>query len=109
LVLQAGDLVAQGHELFGQGLEGPVIFDIVPDLRGLIRRNTMGELLSVKEALQDVVGTAGGGGSTRSGGEELFAQGAATKAVNGLHLEENGLPLVKEVIEIRFHALNVSI
>jgi hypothetical protein len=62
-------------------------------LRGLVRRNALGELLSVKEALQEVIRTAGGG-SPRAGGEELFAQGTAPQAVDGLHLQEDGLPFL---------------
>jgi len=38
-----------------------------------------------------------------------IAQGAAAKAVNGLHLEQNGLPLLEKIIKIQFHGVIASI
>jgi len=35
--------------------------------------------------------------------EKLLAQSAAPKLVNGFHLQENGLPLLKEIINWGFH------
>jgi len=61
LVLQAGELVDQGDELFGQRLEAPVIIHVVLDLGGLIRRHALGELFTAQEALQDVIRAARGG------------------------------------------------
>lgn len=109
LILQAGELIAQGDELFGQRLESPVIIDIFLDLGGLIRRNALGELLSVKEALEDIIGATGGGRARSARSEKLRAQGAAAEAVDGLHLQENGLPFLEKSIQLRFHGHNVSI
>jgi hypothetical protein len=109
VILQAGDLIAQSDIFFGQLLEAAIILHILLDLDSLFRRNALGELLAVKEALEHVIGPAGGLGTGSAGVEELLAQGTATKAVNGLHLEEEGLPLLQEGIEIGFHGLNVSI
>jgi hypothetical protein len=109
VVLQAGDLVAQGDIFFGQRLEAPVIFHVLFHLGGLLWGDALGELLAVKEALQDVIRTLPGG---RSGGlslEELFAQGAAAEAVDGVHLRQESLPFSKKVIQIRFHGHIVSL
>ena len=107
--MQAGDLVTQSHKGFGLSLEAPVIFHILLDLGGLGRRNALGELFAVKEALEDIIRTADSGGTGPARAEELLAQRAPAQAVNGLHLQEEGLPFVKEVIQIRFHGDNVSI
>jgi len=107
LVLQAGELVDQGDELFGQRLEAPVIIHVVLDLRGLVRRHALGELFTAQEALQDVIRAARDG--VRLGFEELFAQAAAAEAVDGLHLLEDGLPLLNKVIKIMLHGQSVSL
>jgi hypothetical protein len=109
LILQTGELIAQGDKLFGQRLEGPVIIDIFLDLGGLVRRNALGELLSVKEPLKDIIGATGNGRTGSARLEKLRAQGAAAEAVDGLHLQENGLPFLVKIIQSRFHGYNVSI
>jgi hypothetical protein len=78
-------------------------------LGGLILRNALGELFAVKEALEDVIRAQPIGWSGRGGLKELFTQGAATEAINGLHLQEDGLALLEKVIKIKFHGLNVSL
>jgi hypothetical protein len=107
--LQAGDLIAHGDIFFGQGLEAPVIVHVLFHLGGLVLRNALGELFAVKEALEDVIGSPPSDRSGRRGFKELFAQGAAAEAVNGLHVQEDGLPLLQKVIKIKFHGDNVSI
>ena len=106
--MQAGDLVAQGDVLFGQGLKAAVIVDVGLDLGGLLLGNALGELFAVEEALEDIIGAALGSG-VGAGGEELLAQGTAPEAVNGLHLLEEVLALLEERIEIKFHGANVPI
>jgi hypothetical protein len=109
LVLQAGDLIAQGDILFGQRLQAPVIFHVLFYLDGLLRRDALGEFFAVKEALQHKIGAASGGRSGRAGVKKLFAQGAAAEAVDGLHLQQEGLPFLEEVVAIQFHAFIVSV
>ena len=109
LVLQAGDLVAQRHKLLGQRLEGPVIFDVVPHLRGTVRTECA-RGTSCRERTPAERNKGCRGRRYRSaGGEELLAKGTAPKPVNGLHLEEGGLPLMHKIIKIGFHARSVSI
>jgi hypothetical protein len=109
LIWQAGDLIAQGDIFFGQRLEAPVIFHVLFHLGGLLRRNALGEFFAVKEALQHKIGAAPGGRSGRARLKELLAQRAAAEAVDGLHLQQNGLPFLEEVVAIQFHALIVSV
>ena len=97
-----GDLVAQGDVLFGQGLEAAVILHVLPDLVGLVLGNALGELFALEEALEDEIRAAFDRGFAL-GTEELLAQGAAAKAVNGVHLLEEVLPLLEELIEVGFH------
>jgi len=107
--LQAGELVAQGDELVGQGLEVPVISHILLDLGGLVRRHALGELFTAQETLQDVIRAARGGIRVRLGFEKLLAQAAAAEAVDGLHLLENSLPLFQKIIMLMLHGYIVSI
>jgi hypothetical protein len=109
LLRQAGDLIAHRDVFFGQSLEAPVICHVLLHLSGLVGRNALGKLFAVKEALEDVIGAVPGGGGGRAGFKELLAQGAAAKAVNGLHLQQDGLPLLKKIIKIQFHGAIVSI
>src|SRR5208283_3214124 len=109
LILEARDLIDQGDIFLSQCLEAPVIFHVLFHLGGLVLRNALGEFLAVEEALENVIRAAGRGGTGRAGAEELFAQGTATKAVNGLQVQQDGLPLLEKVIKIKFHGLNVSI
>jgi len=101
--LEARDLIAQGDIFLSQGLEAPVIFHVLFHLGGLVLGNALGEFLAVEEALEKVIRAAGRGGTGRAGAEELFAQGTATKAVNGLHVQQDGLPFLEKVIKIKFH------
>jgi len=97
--LQAGDLVAQGDVLFGQGLKAAVIVHVGLHLGGLLLGDALGELFAVEEALEDVIGAALDSG-VGAGEEELLAQGTAPETVDGLHLLENVLALQKELVEI---------
>ena len=107
--MQAGDLVTQSDKGFGLGLEAPIIFHVLLNLGRLGRRNALGELFAVKEALEDKVRAPDSGGTGTAGAEELLAQGAAAQTVNGLHLHEDGLSLLEEVVKIWFHSANVSL
>jgi hypothetical protein len=107
--LQPRDLIAHGDKVRGQFLEAAVVGHILFDLGGLVLGDALGKLLAVEEALEDKIGAAGGGLAGRVGLEELFAQGAAAEPVNGLHLLDEGLPLLEERIEIWFHGGNVSV
>ena len=97
-----GDLVAQGDVLFGQGLEAAVILHVRSDLAGLVLGNALGELFAVEEALEEEIRAVFDRGFAL-GTEELLAQGAAAKAVDGLHLLEELLPLLEELIKVGFH------
>jgi hypothetical protein len=103
--LQAGDLIAQGDERLGQRLKAAVIVHVLLDLGGLVRRHALRELFAVKEALQNIIGPARRAGPRGTGFEKLFAQGAPPEAVDGLHLLENGLPLLKKIIKIMLHGI----
>jgi hypothetical protein len=109
LLWQAGDLIAHGDIFFGQALEAPIIIHILLHLGGLVLRNALGELSAVKEALEDIIGAPPGAWRRRPGFKELLAQGATAEAVNGLHLQQKRLPLLEEVIQIKFHAYIVSV
>jgi len=86
----------------------PVIFHILLHLGGLVLGNALGALFAVKETLKDVIRTLRGRAG-RGGFEELFTQGAAAEAVDGLHLLQQGLSLVQERVEIGFHGDIVSL
>jgi len=104
VILQVGDLVAQGDERLGQRLKTAVIIHILLDLGGLVRRHALRELFAVKEALQNIIGPARRAGPRGTGFEKLFAQGAPPEAVDGLHLLENGLPLLAKIIKSMLHS-----
>jgi hypothetical protein len=78
-------------------------------LGGLVRSNALGKLFPVKEALEDVIGALAVGRSGRAGFKELLAQAAAAEAVDGLHLQQDGLPLLEKLIKVQFHVAIVSI
>jgi len=61
----------------------------------------------VEETLEDVI-RAVRSRAGRVGFEELFAQGAAAEAVDGLHLLKQGLSLFEKTVEIGFHEDIVS-
>jgi hypothetical protein len=107
--LQPSDLVAHSDKVLGQLLEAAVVFHILFDLGGLVLGDALGKLLAAEETLEDKIGAAGGGLGGRVRLEELLAQGAAAEPVNGLHLLDEGLPLLEERIEIWFHGGNVSV
>ena len=86
-------MIGDGNIVLSQGLKTAVLVHVLLDLRGLVWRNTLGELLAAEEALENVVGATAGGAGT-GGGKELAAQGAAAEPVNGLHLLEEGLLLL---------------
>jgi hypothetical protein len=106
--MQAGDLIAQGNVGFGQGLKATVIVHVGLDLGGLLLGNAVGKFLAMEEALQDVIRAALGRGAG-AGREELLAQGTTPETVNGLHLLEDVLALLEELVEIQFHRHSVSI
>ena len=94
---------------FGQGLEAPVIFHLLFHLGGLVRRNALRKFFAVEEALEDVIRALPGARIGWAGFKELLAQGAAAEAVNGLHLQQDGLPLLEKIIKIQFDGAIVSI
>jgi len=108
LVVQAGDLIAQGDKLLGQGLEAAIVFHILLNPGRLFRRDALGELPAVKETLEDIIGAAPDG-SGSGGFEKLFTQGTAPEPVDRLHLQEYGLPFLQKIVEIGFHGHIVSI
>jgi hypothetical protein len=100
--LNLSDLVAQGDVPFGQGLKAAVIIHVLPDLADLVLGNALGDLFALEEALQDKIRAEFGGG-LGFGAEELLAEATAAEAVDGLHVSEDSLALLKELIEIGFH------
>jgi len=106
LILQAGNLIAQSDELFSQGLEAAVIFHLLLDFGGLIGGHPFGNFLALKKALQDIIGAEPDIRACRF--EELLAQSAAPEPVNGFHLKENGLALLKKFVNFGFHGHIVS-
>lgn len=89
--LQSGDLVAQRDVFLGQALESLVIVDLLLDLGGgLIGGDALGELFAPEETLEHLVRTPFGLGLPFGRSEELFAEGAATQALDGLHLLQHG-------------------
>jgi hypothetical protein len=106
LILQAGDLIAQSDECFGQRLKAAVIVHLQLDFRGLVGGHPLGKFLALEKALQDVIGAEP---DIRAGRfEKLLAQSATPKLVDGFHLQENGLALLKEIINWGFHGHIVS-
>jgi hypothetical protein len=99
--LNLSDLVAQGDVPFGQGLKAAVIIHVLPDLADLVLGNALGDLFALEEALQDKIRAEFGGG-LGFGAEELLAEATAAEAVDGLHVSEDSLALLKELIEIGF-------
>jgi len=94
---QAGELVGDTHKLFGQPLESLVVGDQGFDLRGLVGGDPFRELLALDVALQNVVRTLLSlGGGVRLF-EELTAEGATAKPVDGLHLLEDLVPALFEL------------
>jgi hypothetical protein len=100
--LNLSDLVAQGDVPFGQGLKAAVIIHVLPDLADLVLGNALGDLFALEEALQDKIRAEFGGG-LGFGAEELLAEATAAEAVDGLHVSEDSLALLKELIEMGFH------
>jgi len=94
--------------LFGHRLEVPVILHILFHLGGLIAGDALGALFAVEETLEDVI-RALRSRAGRVGFEELFAQGAATEAVDGLHLLNQALSFFEERVEVGFHDGIVSL
>ena len=96
---QASELVGDLDKLFGQLLKALVVGDQRFDLRGLVSGNTLRELLALNIALQNVVRPLldFGGGSGLF--EELTAEGAAAKPVDGLHLLEDMVAALFELSE----------
>ncbi|MEI2724646.1 MAG: hypothetical protein V9H26_14230 [Verrucomicrobiota bacterium] len=99
LVLQAGELVADGDVVFGQGLETAVVVHVLPDLGGLVPRDALGKLFPAEESLEHIIGAAAGGGAAGRL-EELLAQGAAAEGGDGLQLLEEALLLLAEGVEV---------
>jgi hypothetical protein len=89
-------------------LEVSVVFHILLHLGGLVLGDALGALFAVEETLKDVI-RALRGRAGRVGLEELFTQGAAAEAVDGLHLLQQGLSLLEKTVEIRFHEYIVSL
>lgn len=98
LVLKAGQLVAEGDVVFGQGLEAAVVVHVLLDLGGLVLRDALGELFAAKESLEDIIRAAAGGGPVGRL-EELLAQGSAAEAVDGLQWLEESLLFLAEGVE----------
>ena len=84
-------------------MEAAVIIDLLLDLRGLVSRNAFIELLALKVALEDKIRAAPSGLAGRSF-KELFAQGAAAQAVNGLQILKQRTSFEVERIEMIWHA-----
>ena len=84
-----------------------VIFHILLHLGGLVLGDALGALFALEETLKDVI-RALRGRAGRVGLEELFTQGAAAEAVDGLHLLQEGLSLFEKTVEIWFHGVIVS-
>ena len=84
-----------------------VIFHILLHLGSLVLGDALGALFAVAETLEDVI-RALRGRTGRVGFEELFTQGAAAEAVDGLHLIQQGLSFFEERVEMGFHGSVVS-
>ena len=104
--MQAGELIAHGDKLFGQRLKAAVIVHLKLDFGGSVAGHPPGDFLALKKALQDIIRAEPD--IRACGFEELLAQSAAPEPVNGFHLQENGLPLLKEIINFGFQGHIVS-
>jgi hypothetical protein len=96
-------LVGDGNELPGQFLKAPIVGDQGLNLLGLCGGDTLGELLALNVALEDIIRALldfGVGGGLF---EELAAQGTAAKAVDGLNLLEDLLAAFFELGERSMH------
>ena len=104
---QAGELVGDADKLFGQLLKPFIVGDQGFDVQGLVSGNAFRELLALDVALQDVVRTLWGGGAGLL--EELTAQGATAKPVDGFDLLEDLVPALCELRKRVRHGPIVSI
>jgi hypothetical protein len=98
LRLAKGDLLAEGDVVLSKRLKTAVIVHLGLDLGGLPGRDALAELLAAEKPLQDEIG-APLGGLAWKGLEELFAEGAASQAVNGLHLLEDAVSFLEQGVK----------
>ena len=80
-----------------------VALDPLADRLDLIGRNALAEVFAAEPPLQDVVGTLANGFAAAGGLEELLAQVAAAKAVDGAHLLEDLLAALVPGGEVGVH------
>ncbi len=102
---QAGQLVSDGDELLGQFFKPLVVGHQWFDLWGLLGGDAFGELPALDVALQDEIGTLAGFGMSTLFFEELAAEGAAAKLVDGLDLLEDLLTALFELGAGKIHVL----
>ena len=102
---QARELVGDGHELLGQFFKPFVIGHQRFDLRRLLGGHTLGELLALDVALQDIVGTLRGLGVGAAFSKELAAEGAAAESVDSLDLLEDLLAALLELGDRKVHGV----
>ena len=74
------------------------------DLLGLVGGDTLGTLGAIQIALQDKIRALPGTFTGSLLDEELLAQGAATEAVDGLHIVEDLIALLAQLGKVCFHA-----
>jgi hypothetical protein len=90
-------LVSDRDKLLSQFFESIVIGNQRFDLWGLFGWDTLGELFAVNVALEHKIGALSGFGAGAGLFEELAAQGAAAKTVDGLDLLEDLIPALFEL------------
>jgi len=98
-------LVGHGDELLGQFFKALVVGDQGFHLLGLLGGNPFRELLTLDVALEDIVRALFGFGAGPRFFEELAAQGAATKAVDGFDLLNDLLTALFELGERSMHGV----
>jgi hypothetical protein len=96
-------LLADSSKLLGQLLEPLVTLDALANRPDLVGRDAFAEVFTFEPSLEDVVGALTAGFALAGGLEELLAQMAAAKAVNGCHFLEDLLPTVLEIGQIGVH------
>ena len=80
--------------LLGEGLKSAVVIHLLLDLRCLFGGYAFAELFTLKEALQNKVGSARGR-LAGAGFKELLAEGATAEAINGLHILKDAISLLE--------------
>jgi hypothetical protein len=96
-------LLGDSRKLLSQLLEALVALDPLANGFDLIGRDAFTEVFAFEPSLQDIVGALAAGFALAGGFEELPAQMAAAKAVDGCHFLEDLPPTGLKFGQVRVH------